>query len=103
MNDDTLKVTFHFETSYDDADSFQLSDSPDTFLVTTNSSLSEKWPSLMGVYTKTSKIYSGRPVWRNIFSSYQLYYSGKINYLKKNKTLKNNRNFFTMESRCSPI
>ena len=80
MNDDTLKVTFHFETSYDDADSFQLSDSPDTFLVTTNSSLSEKWPSLMGVYTKTDKIYSGRPVWRNIFSSYQLYYSGIINY-----------------------
>ena len=80
MTDYTLKVTFHSETPYDDADSFQLSDSPDTFLVTTNSSLSEKWPSLMGVYIKTSKDYSGRPVWRNIYSNYQLYYSGMINY-----------------------
>ena len=68
---DTLTVTHHY-----DPDSLQYSDFPDTLLVTTNSLLSEKWPGLMGVYTKTIETYSGRPVWRNILSSYQLYYSG---------------------------
>ena len=76
VTDDTLTVTHHYETPHDDPDSLQYSDFPDTLLVTSNSSLSEKWPDLMGVYTKTNKTYSGRPVWRNIFSSYQLYYSG---------------------------
>ena len=76
VTDDTLTVTHHYDTPHDDPDSLQYSDFPDTLLVTTNSSLSEKWPDLMGVYTKTNKTNSGRPVWRNILSSYQLYYSG---------------------------
>ena len=76
VTDDTLTVTHHYDTPHDDQDSLQYSDFPDTLLVTTNSSLSEKWPDLMGVYSKTNKTNLGRPVWRSILSSYQLYYSG---------------------------
>ena len=76
VTDDTLTVTHHYDAPHDDPDSLQYSDFPDTLLVTTNSSLSEKWPRLMGVYSKTNKTNFGRPVWRSILSSYQLYYSG---------------------------
>ena len=77
VTDDTLTVTHHYDTSHDDTDSLQYSDFPDTLLVTSNSSAAQKWPRLMGVYTKTNKTYSGRPVWRNIFNNiYQLYFSG---------------------------
>ena len=76
VTDDTLTVTHHYNAPHDDPDSLQYSDFPDTLLVTTNSSLSEKWPRLMGVYSKTNKTNLGRPVWRSILSSYQLYYSG---------------------------
>ena len=77
MTDDTLTVTHHYDTSHDDTDSLQYSDFPDTLLVTSNSSAAQTWPRLMGVYTKTNKTNSGRPVWRNIFNNiYQLYFSG---------------------------
>ena len=76
VTDDILTVSHHYDNPDDDPDSLQYSDFPNTLLVTTNSSLSEKWPDLMGVYTKTNKTNLGRPVWRHILSSYQLYYSG---------------------------
>ena len=73
---DTLTVTHHYDTPHDDTDSLQYSDFPDTLLVTSNSSAAQTWPRLMGVYTKTNKTNSGRPVWRNIINFYQLYFSG---------------------------
>ena len=76
VTDDTLTVTHHYDTSHDDTDSLQYSDFPDTLLVTSNSSAAQTWPRLMGVYTKTNKTNSGRPVWRNIINFYQLYFSG---------------------------
>ena len=76
VTDNTLTLTHHYDTPHDDTDSLQYSDFPDTLLVTSNSSAAQTWPRLMGVYTKTKKTYSGRPVWRNILSSYQLFYSG---------------------------
>ena len=74
VTDNTLTLTHHYDTPHDDTDSLQYSDFPDTLLVTSNSSAAETWPSLMGVYTKTNKTSSDRPVWRNMFNSYQLYY-----------------------------
>ena len=76
VTDDTLTVTHHYDTPHDDTDSLQYSDFPDTLLVTSNSSAAQTWPRLMGVYTKTNKTNSGRPVWRNIINIYQLYFSG---------------------------
>ena len=75
LTDDTLVVTHH-QTSKDEENSLDNSDLPDTLLVSSTSSAAETWPSLMGVYSITNKTYSGRPVWRHIVHSYQLYYSG---------------------------
>ena len=75
LTDDTLEVTHH-QKSKDEENSLDNSDLPDTLLVSSTSSAAETWPSLMGVYSITNKTYSGRPVWRHIVHSYQLYYSG---------------------------
>ena len=70
LTDDTLEVTSWKKNLLDN------SALPDTLLVSSTSSAAETWPSLMGVYSITNKTYSGRPVWRQIVHSYQLYYSG---------------------------
>ena len=75
LTDDTLEVTHH-QKSKEEENSLDNSDLPDTLLVSSTSSAAETWPSLMGVYSITNKTYSGRPVWRHIVHSYQLYYSG---------------------------
>ena len=75
LTDDTLEVTHH-QKSKDEENSLDNSDLPDTLLVSSTSSAAETWPSLMGVYSITNKTHSGRPVWRHIVHSYQLYYSG---------------------------
>ena len=75
LTDDNLEVTHH-QKFKDEENSLDNSDLPDTLLVSSTSSAAETWPSLMGVYSITNKTYSGRPVWRHIVRSYQLYYSG---------------------------